>query len=343
MKIVKAVAAFAAVTTAAVLGQDQDIVDIVLETDGVSTLRELLVAADLVDTLRGDGPFTVLAPVNAAFDKLPAVTVEGLKASYSKDELTNVLTHHVAAASKRSTDFTPNEQVTMVNAETVTVNIPNFTSSGGSVADVTEGGANIIASNGIIHLIDSVLVPDSLAPNSVLDLATPENLGINGQASFDLPTSILGYLVGLAGLTDTLNAVTEAGFTVLAPTDQAFLEAVDALNTTFEALAADVPFINRVLLYHVIPVYADAEFVTGLIGSTAPTALGETIDVIAKGDGFTLNNANVDVADVKALNGIVHVIDTVLVPPPEKDSSASASSANVLIAALAAFALAVLA
>ncbi len=140
-------------TTAFAEGHSKDIVDIASSTEGFSTLVAAVDAAGLVETLKGEGPFTVFAPTDAAFAALPEGTVEGLLADIPA--LTNVLTYHVIAGKVMSTDLTNGMEAATVQGQTVTI----MTEGG-----VTVNGANVVtadieASNGVIHVIDAVILP----------------------------------------------------------------------------------------------------------------------------------------------------------------------------------------
>ncbi|MEM9812935.1 MAG: fasciclin domain-containing protein [Pseudomonadota bacterium] len=134
-----------------------DIVDVAASAGDFNTLVAAVTAAGLVDTLKGDGPFTVFAPTDAAFAALPAGTVESLLLPENQDDLVAILTYHVVPGVARAADFPAGARsaVTTVNGATVTVD----TTSG-----VTVGGANVVtadieASNGVIHVVDAVLLP----------------------------------------------------------------------------------------------------------------------------------------------------------------------------------------
>jgi uncharacterized surface protein with fasciclin (FAS1) repeats len=134
----------------------KDIVDNAVGAGKFNTLAAALKAAGLVDTLKGEGPFTVFAPTDDAFAKLPAGTVETLLKPENKEKLTQILTYHVAPGKAMSTDLKDGQAVPTVNGKTASVKI-----SGGKV---TVGEANVIkadvpASNGVIHVIDTVLIP----------------------------------------------------------------------------------------------------------------------------------------------------------------------------------------
>lgn len=132
-----------------------DIVDTAIAAGSFNTLVAAVQAAGLVDTLKGEGPFTVFAPTDAAFAALPAGTVESLLLPENKDKLISILTYHVVPAKVKAKDVTAGE-VPTVNGQTATIAI----NDGG----VTIEGANVVqtdiwASNGVIHVIDQVILP----------------------------------------------------------------------------------------------------------------------------------------------------------------------------------------
>ena len=135
---------------------DPDIVDIAASNDDFSTLVAAVSAAGLVETLKGDGPFTVFAPNNAAFDKLPDGTVASLLEPENKDQLTSILTYHVVAGNVMAADVVGLDSATTVNGKDVHIRVKN-----GSVYINKSKviATDIVGSNGVIHVIDSVLLP----------------------------------------------------------------------------------------------------------------------------------------------------------------------------------------
>jgi transforming growth factor-beta-induced protein len=134
----------------------KDIVDTAVAAGSFATLAAALQAADLVDTLKGDGPFTVFAPTDAAFAKLPRGTVESLLEPENKARLRAILTYHVVAGSVSSSEVLKLKNAKTVNGQSVSIKSVN----GG----VTIDGANVVkadiqASNGVIHVIDTVILP----------------------------------------------------------------------------------------------------------------------------------------------------------------------------------------
>lgn len=139
------------------------IVDIAATTEGFSTLVAAVTAADLVDTLNSEGPFTVFAPTDEAFAALPPGLLDALLLPENKDALVKILTYHVVAGQVMAADVTDGDVAT-VEGQTVTLS---------TVDGVTVNGANVIqadvvASNGVIHVIDAVIVPPDVDPAALL-------------------------------------------------------------------------------------------------------------------------------------------------------------------------------
>ncbi len=135
--------------------QEKDIVDTAVAAGTFNTLAAALTQAGLVETLKGPGPFTVFAPTDAAFAALPAGTVEDLLKPENKDKLTAILTYHVVPGKVMSTDLTEGMKAATVNGAEITITLDG----GPKVNGVVISGADIAASNGVIHVIDSVLMP----------------------------------------------------------------------------------------------------------------------------------------------------------------------------------------
>ena len=136
-------------------GHSKDIVDTAVGAGSFGTLVAAVQAAGLVDTLKGEGPFTVFAPTDAAFAALPAGTVDELLKPENKDKLTAILTYHVVAGKVMSGDLSDGLSAATVNGATITI---------GTMGGVTVNGANVTqadieASNGVIHVIDAVILP----------------------------------------------------------------------------------------------------------------------------------------------------------------------------------------
>jgi uncharacterized surface protein with fasciclin (FAS1) repeats len=134
---------------------EKDIVTLAGETESLSTLVTALQAADLVGTLQGAGPFTVFAPTNEAFAALPAGTLEDLLKPENKDKLIAILTYHVISGEVMSTDLTDGMTAATVNGAEVTIN----TANGAQVNGANVVTADVDASNGVVHVIDQVILP----------------------------------------------------------------------------------------------------------------------------------------------------------------------------------------
>ena len=133
----------------------KDIVDTAVMAGNFTTLAAALDAAGLIDTLKGPGPFTVFAPTDAAFAALPAGTVEDLLKPENKDTLLSILTYHVVAGKVMSTDLTEGMMAKTVNGAEVTITLDG----GPKVNGATISAPDIEATNGVIHVIDSVILP----------------------------------------------------------------------------------------------------------------------------------------------------------------------------------------
>ncbi|MCA0058935.1 MULTISPECIES: fasciclin domain-containing protein [unclassified Mesorhizobium] len=156
MKISILAAAFALATSVSALASGKDIVDTAVEAGQFKTLAAALTAAGLVDTLKGAGPFTVFAPTDEAFAKLPAGTVENLLKPENKQQLKDILTYHVVAGKVMAADVAGLDEAKSVNGKMIDVE-----AAGGSVKvnGATVTTADVAASNGVIHIIDTVLLP----------------------------------------------------------------------------------------------------------------------------------------------------------------------------------------
>lgn len=138
----------------------KDIVDTAVAAGSFTTLAAALQAADLVDTLKGDGPFTVFAPTDAAFEKLPAGTVAELLKPENKAKLQRILTYHVVAGRVMAADVVKLSSAKAVSGDTIPVMVHGGTTV--MVDNATVTTADIVASNGVIHVIDQVILPEGL-------------------------------------------------------------------------------------------------------------------------------------------------------------------------------------
>ena len=149
----------AASGTTAVRAETRDVVDTAIAAGSFKTLAKALDAAGLVTTLKGAGPFTVFAPTDAAFAKLPAGTLETLLKPENKEKLRRILTYHVVAGKVMASDVVKLQSAKAVSGDTITVKVEN---GAVHVDSATVTSADVVASNGVIHVIDSVILPKGL-------------------------------------------------------------------------------------------------------------------------------------------------------------------------------------
>ena len=133
----------------------QDIVDLAVGTESLSTLVAAVKAGGLVETLQGEGPFTVFAPTDEAFAALPEGTLESLLKPENKDQLVAILTYHVVAGKVMSTDLSEGMKAATVNGAEITITLEG----GAKVNDANVAMADVVASNGVVHVIDKVILP----------------------------------------------------------------------------------------------------------------------------------------------------------------------------------------
>ena len=280
------------------------IAEIAVEDGRFTTLVAALEAAGLAETLSGEGAFTVFAPTDDAFAALPEGTVEGLLED-PEGALTDVLLYHVVEGTVPAETVVTLESATTLQGEDVTIAVEdgNVILNGTTQVIITD----IAASNGIIHVIDAVLLPAEMrSEEEMMD----ESLSIAAIAVEDGRFTTLVTALEAAGLVETLSA--EGEYTVFAPTDDAFAALPEG---TVESLLEDPEGeLTNILLYHVVEGIVPAETVVTL--ESATTLYGEdvTITVTEEGDVFLNDTVQVIITDIEASNGIIHVIDGVLLP-----------------------------
>jgi uncharacterized surface protein with fasciclin (FAS1) repeats len=149
----------AASGTTAVRAETRDVVDTVIAAGSFKTLAKALDAAGLVTTLKGVGPFTVFAPTDEAFAKLPDGTLETLLKPENKEKLRRILTYHVVAGTVMASDVVKLQSAKAVSGDTITVKVKDGVVH---VDNAAVTSADVLASNGVIHVIDSVILPKGL-------------------------------------------------------------------------------------------------------------------------------------------------------------------------------------
>jgi len=410
--------------------QDADIVDTAVAAGDFETLVAAVQAAGLVDALKGDGPFTVFAPTDAAFAALPDGTVEALLKD--KEALSNILLYHVVAGEVMAADVKDGMTAETLQGSTVKFSVSD---EGVKINDANIITTDIKTSNGVIHVIDAVILPpaaataSSTAPAPAAATTSDENaangfVGIpdgatvsgtvevkavaddpdfmkwqldvlpfqnadqaiflavgeepvsspaviatidttvfpNGEhdlrlrvvrsdSNYDeyfvtinvdnssaqpvakatsspdiVDTAVaagsfntLVAAVQAAGLVDALKG--DGPFTVFAPTDAAFAVLPDG---TVEALLKDKAALSNILLYHVVAGEVMAADVKD--GMTAETLQGSTVKFTVSDDGVKINDANIITTDIKTSNGVIHVIDAVILPPAGAPTASAATA-----------------
>jgi transforming growth factor-beta-induced protein len=283
--------------------EESTIISKAKETADLSTLVTAIEAAGIAGVLEGDGPFTVFAPVNSAFAKIAAEDLAAVLAD--KEMLTGILTYHVVSGKVMSSDLSDGQVVKTLNtSHDLTVSINGSSVMINGVASVTK--ADIEVDNGVIHLIDAVLVPQTEEPDpeptqSIAEIATSND-------AFSTLVSILS----LDELSDILAAASNANsdLTVFAPTNDAFSALLTALGkSSLDEINPQT--LKDIVLYHIVSSSVTSDMLSN--GDVATLLDNETLSVDLT-NGVMINNASVTTADIKATNGVVHVVDKVLIP-----------------------------
>jgi uncharacterized surface protein with fasciclin (FAS1) repeats len=329
---------------------DQTVVEIAAGNTDFSTLVTAIKAADLAETLSGDGPFTVFAPTNAAFAALPDGLVAALLKPENKEILQQILTYHVVSAKLMASDVVAGIESGdgMLNATTVSggqfdvmteMGKVKIKDAQGNVATVT--ATDLAGSNGIIHVIDRVMLPAGVDPAALLMAepmmaepmmdepmmakstsmpAAPAGPSIAEVASGNKDFSTLVTALGAAGLVETFSSAGD--YTVFAPTNAAFDKLPE--GTVTELVTNQQEQLKGILAYHVIPARLTStqlvEAITANKNYYHLQTLGGKSLVATITDGKVQliddsgNRSTVIVTDVEASNGIIHGIDTVVLP-----------------------------
>ena len=285
----------------------KNIVEIAMETSSLSTLVTAITTANLGSALIAPGPYTVFAPSNAAFEKLDAGVLDILIANPSV--LTEVLQYHVVNGKVLSSDLSNGSVQTLLTGKSISVIISDAVVSLNSSAAVTT--PDIEASNGVIHIIDEVLLPEGFV--------LPDPAPTKSIVEIASETPSLSILVeALTMFPDLVSALsTDGSYTVFAPTNDAFTALLGVIG---QASLTDIPesVIERLLKYHVISGTSlmSTDLSDGQMAATILSA-DDKITVGITGSTVKINGASVTTANVEATNGIVHIVDAVLVPDLE--------------------------
>ena len=264
---------------------EKDIVDTAVSAGSFKTLVAAVKAAGLVQTLKGKGPFTVFAPTDDAFKKIPQDMINALLKPENKDKLTAILTYHVVAGKVMAADVVKMKAAETVNGQMVSINVKGKTVM---IDNAKVIKTDIKCSNGVIHVIDTVILPKDIVDTAV------------AAGAF----KTLVAAVKAAGLVDTLKG--KGPFTVFAPTDAAFKKLPAG---TVETLLKpeNKAKLTAILTYHVV---SGKVMSSDLLKMTsAKTVNGQKIAI-----GLAIDNAMVVQPDIKCSNGVIHVIDSVILP-----------------------------
>lgn len=300
-----AIAAIAMVAVFASCSKDEDttmtdsnnIVQVASSDNQFSILTAAITKAGLASTLQGAGPFTVFAPTNDAFNILfTQLGVSGL-ADLSAETLKPILLNHVISGNVKSLDITTGYVASLNGTAAGNNKVKIFILKNGGTFTIDGSPvikADVMASNGMIHAVNKVILPASVV-----------NHAINNP-----DFSILVQAVVKAGLVDALSAA--GPFTVFAPTNEAFSKLFATLGVSgISDLTADQ--LTPILLYHVVSGNILASEVTS--GDVPTLKSGSNISIMANAKGVKINNTtNVITTDVQGTNGVIHVIDSVLLP-----------------------------
>jgi len=271
----------------------QNIVQLAQATTDLSTLVTAVVAADLVTTLSGTGPFTLFAPTNAAFAALPAGTLASLLETANKEKLADLLKYHVVSGKILAADISNAQVVKTVEGNSISASVND-----GKVfinqAQVTT--PNVMATNGVVHII-----------NAVLNLPTL-NIVALAQNTTDLSTLVTAVVA--ADLATTLSGA--GPFTLFAPTNAAFA-ALPAATLASLLEKENIKELQSVLKYHVVSGNNQAASLSNF--QKLETLEGSDVTVNITAGSVFINQAKVITADIEATNGVVHIIDAVLSDP----------------------------
>tara|TARA_B110000208_G_scaffold69473_1_gene89641 strand:- start:1588 stop:3114 length:1527 start_codon:yes stop_codon:yes gene_type:complete len=305
----------------------QNIVQLAIAVPTLSTLVTALVDAKLTNTLSGEGPFTVFAPNNAAFAKIPAATLKHLLDPKYVAELTQVLELHVVSGAAFAKDLKNGEKLTTLNSLELTVTIAGglvFISSSGTPASRVIAPDNG-ASNGVVHIVDTVLLPGvapgpSPGPGPPGPSPTGKNIVALAQSVPTLSTLVTVLIA--ANLTDALSSA-ESEFTVFAPNNAAFAK-IPAADLKDLLTPANIGSLTEVLTLHVvkgsylaIDLTNNQTLKTLATNNRAGFEIGSELTVTKDASGISIasigtKTSKVIAADNVASNGVVHVVDTVM-------------------------------
>lgn len=303
-------------TVTATANAEMDIVQTALGAGNFNTLAAALTAADLVDTLQGKGPFTVFAPTDDAFANLPKGALESLLKKENRDTLSSILTYHVVAGKVAAADVVKSDSALSLNGQSLRISVDK---SGVTIAGAKVTVTDIECSNGIIHVIDTVMIPST---STIVETAIE-------AGNF----TTLAAALGAADLVDTLQG--KGPFTVFAPTDEAFAALPKG---TLESLLdpKNKATLTSILTHHVVAGRVSSASLVKM--NNAAALSGQRLGIRVGENGVMIGGSKVAVTDIQCKNGTIHVIDTVMLPSSRDivETAVAAGTFNTLVAAVGA-------
>jgi len=275
------------------------------ESKDHTTLITALKAAKFDTTLAGTGPFTLFAPTNAAFTAYGKAKLDNLLLTANAHKLKNVLNYHVVSGKKGKKDLKDGEKIKTVQTQEVEVKIA--TDKAVTVNGAKVSRADVEATNGVIHFIDKVLIPSDIV--QLAQATTSLKKLVEALTAADLVTTLKG----------------NGPFTVLAPTDAAFTALASGELTRLLKPANKVELVG-ILKYHVVGSSIKGKDITN--DKKITTLQGGVLTATVDGTDVKIAGTKVSTADIAALNGMVHIVDKVLIPPKAKVTTGKNKSSN---------------
>ena len=313
---------------------DLENIPTVAQSTGIhNSLVSALIHANLVGALSGEGPYTVFAPTDAAFEEF-GLNLSDFDTEAENETLAKILSYHVAMGSVMSSSITNGMEVNSLIQEPISVSVFNGSVILNGEALVTQ--PDVMTSNGVIHVINKVLMPPSMSPQGppgeicydmethTIDVTkTEETCEKMWTPSVDIPTTAAATTIhtALVAALDKANLVEtlkgEGPFTVFAPTDEAFT--AEGINLDDYDTDEKISALADILLMHVV---SGKVMSSNLTDGMEATALSGDVLKFTVGDAVLVNGATVTIADVPVSNGVIHVIDKVLMPVKEEEPKA---------------------
>ena len=279
--------------------QQKSIVETAVGAGNFNTLVAAVKAAGLVDALSGNDQLTVFAPTDAAFEKLDPALVQSLLQPENRDKLKAILTYHVVPGRVKAADAYGLNSAASLLGQRLNLNLR------GDIAKINDAEivtTDIECRNGVIHVIDQVMLPAlKNIPETAVD------------------AGVFNTLVAAAGAADLVGVLGGEGpFTVFAPTDEAFAKLPEGTVESL-LLPENKQKLVNILKYHVVSgrVYDD----DAVKAKSASTLLGRSVDISFSAEGLKINDAKVAGKNVDTSNGVIHIIDSVLMPPSAMSTS----------------------